>query len=237
MAQPYQDLVVAEGGEGGRGNARFATAINQAPTFREEGQPGRERILRLELKIVADVGLVGLPNAGKSTLISRVSSAHPKIADYPFTTLEPVVGIVDTDGYRRFTVADLPGLIEGAHDGKGLGDEFLRHVDRTRVIVHVIDLMPMDGSDPVHNYRTIRDELRMHSEALAAKPEIVAANKVDLHGHQEALQALRGAIGAEVLPVSAVSGVGVRNLIARILRVMDELAEREAEAENAPVEL
>ena len=225
LKEPEQTTVLAEGGKGGRGNAHFKSALNQTPREYEDGQPGRERRLRLELKLVADVGLVGLPNAGKSTLLSRISAAHPKIASYPFTTLQPMVGIVDTDAYSRFTVADLPGLIEGAHQGKGLGDEFLRHVDRTRALVHLVDAAPPDGSDPLDNYRAIREELRFHSELLANKPEIVAATKMDLHGAQDGLDQLQAELPVDVLPISAVTGQGLRALIGRILRMLREADE------------
>src|SRR5690606_13386779 len=165
-------------GQGGRGNSRFATSTHQTPREFDPGEPGEERWLRLELKLIADVGLVGLPNAGKSTLLSRVSRAKPKIADYPFTTLVPNLGIVDLPGYRRFVVADVPGLVAGAHEGVGLGDQFLRHIERTRVILHLVDLFPMEGSpSPVEAYHTIRRELERYSPALAEKPELVVANK------------------------------------------------------------
>jgi GTP-binding protein len=222
MAEPGRTVRLARGGRGGQGNARFKSATNQVPYEFEEGRRGRERQLRLELKLVADVGLVGLPNAGKSTLISRISAAHPKIAAYPFTTLEPTVGIVDAGDFRRFTVADLPGLIEGAHEGKGLGDEFLRHVERTRVLVHLVDACPSDHSDPVANYRAIRQELRLHGEELAAKPEIVVASKMDLHGAEDGLQQLRNELGTDVVGISAVSGLGMRKLIGLVLRVLDD---------------
>ncbi len=227
MTEPRRTVVIAEGGKGGRGNAQFATAINQAPRHFEEGTPGRERHLRLELKLVADVGLIGRPNAGKSTLISRISAAHPKIADYPFTTLRPVIGIVDADADHRFTVADLPGLIEGAHEGRGLGDEFLRHVERTRVLVHVVDALPIDGTDPLENYRTIRNELAQHSAELASKPEIVVANKVDLHGAEEGVERLREGLGRDVVEISAMSGQGLRGLVGRMLRELREMRETE----------
>jgi len=234
LKTPGQSIVAARAGKGGRGNARFASAVDQAPRRYEEGQNGQERNLRLELRLVADVGLIGLPNAGKSTLLSRISAAHPKIAAYPFTTLQPAVGIVDTASYQRFTVADLPGLIEGAHDGKGLGDEFLRHIERTRIVAHLIDVRPVDGSDPVENYHTIRDELRLHSQKLSKKPEVVIASKMDLHGAEENLARLRSEVPAEVLPVSAVSGRGIRELVGRIVHILNELRQQPEPDELPP---
>jgi len=207
-------VVVARGGRGGRGNARFATSVNQAPTEFEEGQPGEERHLRLELKLIADVGLIGEPNAGKSTLLSRISAARPRVAPYPFTTLEPQLGIVDTDSYQRFTVADLPGLIQGAHEGKGLGDEFLRHIERTRMLVHVLEPAPMDGSDPLQAYHRVRSELRLFSE--------------------RALEKLRRGLGADVLPTSAVTGQGLRRLVGSIVEALEELKARAAEPRTEP---
>jgi GTP-binding protein len=229
LAEPGRKVRLARGGRGGQGNTRFKSAVNQVPYEFEEGRRGTDRNLRLELKLVADVGLVGLPNAGKSTLVSRISAAHPKIASYPFTTLQPAVGIVDAGEFRRFTVADLPGLIEGAHEGKGLGDEFLRHVERTRVLVHLVDACPPDGSDPVENYRAIRSELGLHSEALAAKPEIVVASKMDLHDAEAGLNRLREELGPEVLGISAATGIGLNRLLGRILQVLDGQAEPQEE--------
>lgn len=228
LKEPGRSTVVARGGTGGRGNARFAGPENRAPTEYEEGQPGQERHLRLELKLIADVGLIGAPNAGKSTLLSRISAAHPRIASYPFTTLEPALGIVDTDTYQRFTVADLPGLIRGAHEGKGLGDEFLRHIERTRMLVHLVDVAA-DESDPPANYRAIREELRLYSAKLAEKPELVVANKMDLHGAEGGLEQLRDALDQEVLPISALTGQGVPDLLARILHIVEDLKTQPAE--------
>src|SRR5437868_2715623 len=183
FSRPDERLVVARGGRGGRGNARFATSTHQAPREHELGRPGEERAYRLELKLLADVGLVGYPNVGKSTLISRISAARPKIADYPFTTLEPNLGMVSIGKMPSdfsFVVADIPGLIEGAHLGHGLGTQFLRHVERTRLLVHLIDISELTGRDPVHDFQVILDELASFSEALAKKPMIVAASKVDV---------------------------------------------------------
>lgn len=173
-------VCVCRGGKGGKGNKSFATSTCQTPRIAQNGTVGQERNLRLELKLIADVGLVGMPNAGKSTLISRCSAARPKIANYPFTTLEPVLGIVELSNYRRFLMADIPGIIEGAHEGAGLGHEFLRHIERTGLLVHMLDIMPMDNSDPVDNYEKIRAELALHSDVLGAKNEIIVLNKLDL---------------------------------------------------------
>ncbi len=203
---------ICRGGRGGRGNKTFASSTNQTPRMTEPGKDGQVRNLRLELKLLADVGLVGLPNAGKSTLISRCSAARPKIANYPFTTLEPVLGIVELTNYRRFVMADIPGLIEGAHEGAGLGHEFLRHIERTAVIAHVIDLAPTDGSDPAENYRRIRNELQQYSRALADKPEIIIANKTDLDPDSERLNSLSEDLGQPIHGISAVTGQGIRSL-------------------------
>ena len=211
------ETVIAAGGRGGRGNKRFATSTNQAPRESEPGQPGEERWLRLELKLIADVGIVGLPNAGKSTLLSHLSRARPKVADYPFTTLQPQLGIVELPGYRRFVMADLPGLIEGAHEGAGLGDAFLRHIERTRVILHLVDIQPADGApSPAEAYKSIRQELQAYSATLAGKPEVVAANKMDLMADDDAVRELSEAVGCKVLPVSAVTGRGLTELIERL---------------------
>jgi len=229
-----QSIVVARHGRGGRGNARFATSVNQTPTEFEEGRPGEERNLALELKLIADVGLIGKPNAGKSTLLSRISAAHPRIASYPFTTLQPHLGIVDGESYQRFTVADLPGLIQGAHGGRGLGDEFLRHIERTRMLVHMVDAAPADGSDPVESYHAIREELRLYSETLAEKPEIVAANKLDLERARDGVDRLRAALEVEVFPISAVTGEGIRSLVGKVIEVLDEVKSQPAEAPEHP---
>jgi GTP-binding protein len=205
-------VMVCRGGKGGKGNRAFATSTNQAPREFEPGQPGQERNLRLELKLIADVGLVGMPNAGKSTLLSRCSAARPKIASYPFTTLEPVLGIVELSGFRRFLMADIPGLIEGASRGAGLGHDFLRHIERTKIIVHILDIMPTDGSDPVANYHGIRNELAQYSETLAHKEEVIAANKIDLDPDGTLLEDLRSRLGEDIMPISAATGQGIKEL-------------------------
>jgi GTP-binding protein len=207
-----QKVLVCRAGRGGKGNKAFATATNQAPRHAEPGKKGQERNIRLELKLIADVGLIGMPNAGKSTLISRCSAARPKIADYPFTTTEPVLGIVELSGFRRFVMADIPGLIEGAHAGAGLGYEFLKHIERTTILAHVIDVMPTDGSEPAANYRAIRNELEQYSKALARKEEIIVANKIDLDPDGRALTELRQSLNKDIHPISAVTGEGIKEL-------------------------
>ncbi len=210
-------FVVAAGGRGGFGNEHFKSSTNQAPRTSTPGEPGEERDLRLELKLIADVGLVGLPNAGKSTLLKALTRADPKIADYPFTTLSPQLGIAPLDPARRLVMADIPGLIEGAAQGAGLGHDFLRHIERTSVLLHVLDAAPLDGSSPAENYRKIRAELGEYSIELAERPEVIALNKIDLLGGQDAgeraLQDLRGELrlGADH-PVIAVSGGAAMNL-------------------------
>lgn len=216
LAVPDQTCRVAKGGSGGRGNRAFATATQQAPRDWEPGEPGEERYLKLELKLIADVGLVGLPNAGKSTLLSRISKARPKIAAYPFTTIKPQLGIVELSGERRMVVADIPGLIKGAHEGAGLGDAFLRHIERTRVIVHLVDVCPADGRSPVEAYRTIRSELTDYSAKLAQTPEIVVASKLDLVDSADCVSDLSRTIGVEVLGISAVTGHGLAELTERL---------------------
>jgi GTP-binding protein len=205
-------VCVCRGGKGGRGNKAFATSTNQTPRQAEQGKKGQERNIRLELKLIADVGLIGMPNAGKSTLISRCSAARPKIADYPFTTVEPVLGIVELSGFRRFVMADIPGLIEGAHTGAGLGHEFLKHIERTTLLVHILDIMPTDGSDPADNYKTIRSEIEKHSKALAAKPEVIVANKIDLDRDGQIVTDLKKKLPQPLHPISAVTGSGIKEL-------------------------
>lgn len=205
-------VCVCKSGRGGRGNKSFATSINQTPRRSDRGREGQQRNLKLELKLIADVGLVGIPNAGKSTLVSRCSAARPKIADYPFTTLEPVLGIVELSDFRRFVMADIPGLIEGAHDGAGLGFEFLRHIERTTVLAHILDIMPADESDPVENYHAIRKELEEYSEVLGQKTEFVIANKIDLDASGEIVRDLEKRLKKKLIPISAVTGQGVGDL-------------------------
>ena len=208
-------FVVARGGRGGRGNARFATSTHQAPTEHEAGHPGEAKRLRLELKLLADVALIGFPNAGKSTLISRLSAARPKIADYPFTTLEPNLGVVDAGNDRSFVLADIPGLIEGAHEGHGLGIQFLRHVERTRLLAHLVDVSDFTGRDPGNDFDVILNELAKFSQALAAKPMLVVASKIDACQEASRIETVRARAGERGLPffaISSVTGEGIEEL-------------------------
>jgi GTP-binding protein len=219
--------VVARGGRGGRGNARFATATRQTPDFAESGRPGEERTLRLSLKLLADVGLVGFPNAGKSTLLGRVSGARPRIAAYPFTTLVPNLGVAEV-GERRFVVADIPGLVEGASEGAGLGDRFLRHIERTRVLVHLVDVGTalLEERDPLELYDAIRGELAAYAAPLLERREIVAFSKIDLVSERADLTPFSDALrkrGIEVFPISGATGEGIGELLARAARVLDEV--------------
>ncbi len=229
-----QRVRVARGGRGGYGNLHFTTATNQAPRQFTPGRDGQRRTLRLELKLIADVGLVGLPNAGKSTLLSHLSRARPKIAAYPFTTLWPNLGIMELPGYRRLVLADIPGLIESAHAGAGLGFEFLRHIERTRVIVHLVDVCPPDGTpSPLEAYRVIREELSRYSPDLALRDELVAASKMDLTGAAESLEALRAALPVPVYPISGVTGAGLRELGEALWDSVAKARQREAQARQA----
>jgi len=212
FTRPGETFTVARGGRGGRGNARFATSTHQAPTEHEPGRPGEEKRLRLELKLLADAGLVGFPNAGKSTLISRISAARPKIADYPFTTLEPNLGVVQLPNFRSFVVADIPGLIEGAHQGAGLGIQFLRHIERTRLLVHLVDVSDATGREPVRDFEIVLQELASFSQDLAAKPMILVASKIDAAQDGARIAALRDLArerGLEFFEISSVTGQGI----------------------------
>jgi GTP-binding protein len=206
-------VIVAQGGKGGLGNKRFATSTNRAPREFERGTDGEARDVLLELKLIADVGLIGKPNAGKSTLLSRLSKANPKIASYPFTTKYPNLGLVQVDLDNRFVVADIPGLIEGAHQGVGLGHEFLRHVERTRVLIHLVEPEPMDQTDPLDNYLSIRDELRLYNPELALRQELIVVTKCELPTAQDAFAQLTQALDRPVRQISAVTGAGLKELI------------------------
>ena len=226
---------IAKGGRGGFGNDHFKSPTNQAPRVASPGQPPEALALRLELKLIADVGLVGKPNAGKSTLLSSVSRATPKIADYPFTTLEPQLGIVELPGNRRMVLADLPGLIKGAHAGHGLGTQFLRHIERTRILVHLLEIEPSDGSNPVENYHVIRNELARYSPQLAAKTQIIALSKMDLLGTDQdraaAVELITQALGMPVMTISAATGQGVSALMETCWKT---LAAQAADGESKP---
>lgn len=225
---PDEPFVVLKGGRGGRGNVHFASSVNQTPRQAEKGRPGDERWIRLELKMIAHVGIIGLPNAGKSTLLSRISKATPKIADYPFTTLTPQLGIVETD-FERYIFADIPGLIEGAHEGQGLGDQFLRHIERTEVLLHLIDCRTGGTTQIVQAFDTVMNEIAAYSEKLAAKPQIVALSKSDTlpPGEDAGTQDVAREIGRQVLLISAHSGQNVERLLGILLRKLD--AEDEGE--------
>ena len=235
LVEDRQRLLIARGGRGGRGNAAFASPTSQAPRLAEHGEPGQERWLRLELKLIADVGVIGVPNAGKSTLLSVVSAARPKIADYPFTTLQPNLGVVRVDGYQTFVLADVPGLIEGASDGAGLGHQFLRHVERTRLLIHLLDGA---APDPLAEYETINRELAEFSERLAVKPQIVVLNKMDLPDAQAWWPLVQEAMqerDVEAHAISAVSGEGVQALMRRAFELLDTLPPAEPSVEGPAV--
>ncbi|MFH1368616.1 MAG: GTPase ObgE [Elusimicrobiota bacterium] len=234
LKAPGQKELLAKGGRGGRGNAVFKTRRHTAPRIAEKGEPGESFTFELELKLIADVGLVGFPNAGKSTFLSHVSSARPKIADYPFTTLAPNLGVVSY-GEKKMVVADIPGLIEGAHEGKGLGDEFLRHIQRTRLIIHIVDLFGFDNKPAYKNFKAINSELSKYSKKLAAKPMIIAANKTDLTGAKEKLSELKKRLKVrKIFPISAVSGEGVKELLAQALKTLESIPDEE-QTDEIPV--
>lgn len=227
LTEHNQRAVIAKGGRGGRGNTRFATPANPAPELSEHGEPGQEREVILELKLLADVGLVGFPSVGKSTLLSVVSSAKPKIAEYHFTTLVPNLGMVETEDGRSFVMADLPGLIEGAHSGVGLGHQFLRHIERTRVIVHVIDMATVEGRDPYEDYITINRELEEYNLRLTERPQIIVANKMDMPGAEENLEEFREKLSEDypIFPISALTKKGLRELLFAIADKLEDTPE------------
>src|SRR5699024_8938618 len=214
-----------KGGRGGRGNIRFATSKNPAPTLSENGEPGEERNIRVELKVIADVGLVGFPSVGKSTLLSVVSAARPKIADYHFTTLSPNLGVVDTEDGRSFVMADLPGLIEGAHEGVGLGHQFLRHIERTRLIVHLIDMAGLEGRNPFEDYEKINEELSAYDKKLMEKKQIIVANKMDMPNAEENLRAFKNNLddSVSVYPISALTKAGLKQLLYGIADALEDI--------------
>lgn len=223
-----QRFLIAKGGKGGWGNSHFATPTRRAPKFHYMGRPGQEKELQLELKLIADVGLVGFPNAGKSTLISVISAAKPKIADYPFTTLEPNLGVVDLGDFRTFVVADIPGLIEGASEGAGLGDRFLRHVERTKLMLHLVDVSSLSGREPVEDYEIINRELANYNQDLANRPQIIVATKLDALDEPERLEVLRKRAeqdGKQFLEISSVTNLGIKDLVSAVAKRLDAEAE------------
>lgn len=238
LTQHGQEAVIAKGGVGGRGNIRFATSRNPAPNLAENGAPGEEKNIRLELKVIADVGLVGFPSVGKSTLLSVVSAARPKIADYHFTTLSPNLGVVDTEDGRSFVMADLPGLIEGAHEGVGLGHQFLRHVERTRLIVHVIDMASIEGRDPYDDYEKINEELKAYDEKLMEKPQIIVANKMDMPNAKKNLAHFQAKLpeDVEVFPISAITKEGLRQLLFAIANKLEQIPKTVETEEQVVIE-
>ncbi len=225
MVEHGDQVIVAKGGDGGKGNTRFMSSTNRAPREFGPGEPGEQREISLELKVIADVGLIGKPNAGKSTLLSRLSRATPEIANYPFTTKYPNLGMVRVGQDRQFVLADIPGLIEGAHAGVGLGHEFLKHVERTKVLVHLVEPAPDDQTDPVENYLQIREELRLYDEALARRPELVVITKAELLDSEAAAELLEERIGRPVLRISSVTGKGLPQLLQATIRMLDSLNE------------
>lgn len=250
LVEHGQEVIIAKGGRGGRGNVRFATPQNPAPHLAENGEEGQERWVRLELKVLADVGLVGFPSVGKSTLLSSVTSAKPKIAAYHFTTLSPNLGVVDLGEGKSFVLADLPGLIEGAHEGVGLGHEFLRHIERTRIILHVVDMSAAEGRDPYEDWLKINEELYQYSEILRNRPQIIAANKMDMPESRENLEKFNHQLAddghkVDVIEISAITGAGVKQLMYRTLEMLEKIPatpqqtpmEQEASASNVTFRL
>lgn len=228
LSRDGQRAIVAQGGRGGRGNWHFRTSANRTPTFAERGEPGEERWLRLELKVLADVGLLGYPSVGKSSILRKVSAAQPEVAAYHFTTLNPILGVVNLPDHRSFVMADIPGLIDGASEGVGLGHDFLRHIERTKILIHVIDVSGIEGRDPIEDYEKINAELAKYSEKLSRKQQIVAANKIDLLGDSDNLERLMdymAAHGVEVYPICAMTGEGMDKLLERVWTMLEEYVE------------
>ncbi len=235
LTEDGESLVVAKGGKGGRGNARFVTPTNQAPKEAEPGIPGEEKTLVLELKLLADVGLLGFPNAGKSTLISTISAARPKIADYPFTTLVPNLGVVSYGDGQTFVLADIPGIIEGAHEGAGLGIQFLRHIERTKILIHLLNLSPFTERDPIQDYEKLNHELKSYSEELSKKPQILALNKIDITEAREELERIEvhfKMLEIETFPISAATGEGTKELIWEVAKQLEKLKSIEEPLES-----
>ena len=225
VSRDGQRAIVAKGGRGGRGNWHFRTSANRTPTFAERGEPGEERWLRLELKVLADVGLLGYPSVGKSSILRKVPAAQPEVAAYHFTTLNPILGVVNLPDHRSFVMADIPGLIDGASEGVGLGHDFLRHIERTKILIHVVDVSGIEGRDPIEDYEKINAELAKYSEKLARKRQVVAANKIDLLGDSDNLERLMDymtAHGVEVYPICAMTGEGMDKLLERVWTMLEE---------------
>ena len=236
LKQPNQRIVVARGGLGGKGNARFKSSTFQTPRVAEKGEPGEERTVELEVKLIADIGLVGYPNAGKSTLLARTSAAKPKIADYPFTTLAPNLGVVRIDPEHNFVLADIPGLIEGAHEGAGLGHNFLRHIERTKMLIHVIDSAAVDGREPISDYEVLNKELELHNPRLTRLPQLIAPNKIDLPDARANLPEIRDYFGKRrVYPISAVTGEGVDQLIRAAYQLLQRINARIREKQETEI--
>lgn len=232
LSHDGQQAVVAKGGRGGRGNWHFRSSSNRTPTFAERGEPGEERWLRLELKVLADIGLLGYPSVGKSSILRKVSAAQPEVAAYHFTTLNPILGVVDLSDHRSFVMADIPGLIEGASEGVGLGHDFLRHIERTKILVHVLDVSGMEGRDPIEDYEKINEELRKYSEKLSRKKQIIAANKIDMLGDSDNLERLKAYMderGQEVYPICAMTGEGLEVLLERLWELLEMYVEEPEE--------
>ncbi|WP_337506423.1 GTPase ObgE [Megasphaera sp.] len=228
LSRDGQRAIVAKGGRGGRGNWHFRTSANRTPTFAERGEPGEERWLRLELKVLADVGLLGYPSVGKSSILRKVSAAQPEVAAYHFTTLNPILGVVNLPDHRSFVMADIPGLIDGASEGVGLGHDFLRHIERTKILIHVVDVSGIEGRDPIEDYEKINAELAKYSDKLARKRQVVAANKIDLLGDSDNLERLMdymAAHGVEVYPICAMTGEGMDKLLERVWTMLEEYVE------------
>ncbi len=226
LTKKGDSYVIAKGGRGGRGNIAFSTGANPAPSIAENGEPGEERKIKVEIKLLADVGLVGLPSVGKSTIISKISAAKPKIAAYHFTTLSPNLGVVETGSKRSFVVADLPGLIEGASLGEGLGDKFLKHIERTRLIAHIVDMGSFEGRDPYEDYQIINEELKNFSEDLLEKPQIVIANKMDLENAKENLKKFKTKVKVPIYEISAITGEGLNKMVEEIANMLEKIEKK-----------